>query len=194
MLTLAGPCSFEETIKRSRFIAHASPVQSQADTLAFFESVADPQATHNCWAWKIGHQYRFNDEGEPSGTAGRPILATIEGRGLDQVMIVVTRHYGGIKLGVGGLVRAYGGCASKCLDRAQTLELMPTADFELAADFSLAAGVHQLLERFGAEKKAESYAGNGLRFTIALEEQKLREFSRALADLSRGQASLRRIR
>ena len=118
MLTLTGPSSIETEIKRSRFIAHAGRVDNLADTLAFYESVADPSATHNCWAWRLDHQYRFNDDGEPASTAGKPILSAIEGKGLDHAMVVVTRYFGGIKLGVGGLVRAYSGSTSKCIDQA----------------------------------------------------------------------------
>jgi uncharacterized YigZ family protein len=190
MLTLAGPARYEETIRRSRFIAHAARVRSQARSLEFFESVADPQATHNCWAWRIDLGYRFNDEGEPSGTAGRPILAAIEGRALDQVMIVVTRYYGGIKLGVGGLVRAYGGCAAKCLDQAEIVELLPRADYRLSTGFDLADSVHQLLARFNIEKREEAFEDGGLQMLIRVEECRLEEFRRALADVSRGKAGL----
>jgi uncharacterized YigZ family protein len=109
MLTIKGPASFEETIKKSRFIAHATCVTSQAESLDFYESVIDSQATHNCWAWRINFQVRSSDDGEPSGTAGRPMLNVIERRNLENVMVVVTRYFGGIKLGVGGLVRAYSG-------------------------------------------------------------------------------------
>jgi len=125
MRTLTVPASFEVNIKRSRFIAHASRVDSQADTLEFYESVADPTATHNCWAWRLDYQYRFNDDGEPASTAGRPILSAIEGKGLDNVMVVVIRYFGGIKLGVGGLIRAYSGSTSKCLDQANIIEIQP---------------------------------------------------------------------
>ncbi len=190
MFTLAGPARHEETIRRSRFVAHAGPVGSQAASLAFFESVADPQATHNCWAWRIDLQYRFNDEGEPSGTAGRPILSSIEGRDLDRVMVVVTRYYGGIKLGVGGLVRAYGGCASKVLDRARIVEMAPTSEYRLSADFALEAGIHRLLERFEIAKLAESYDGEGLRISLQVGDRVVEPFRQALADLSRGRARL----
>ena len=104
--TLAGPATFELEAKRSRFLARAAPVESPEAALAFLHEVADPQATHNCWAYRIGADYRSSDDGEPGGSAGRPILAAIEGQGVDQVMVVVTRWYGGIKLGAGGLVRA----------------------------------------------------------------------------------------
>ena len=86
--------------------------------------IGDPQATHNCWAYRIGQQYRFSDDGEPGGTAGRPILQAIEGQGFDQVVVVVTRWYGGIKLGAGGLARAYGGCAAECLRLADRVPIV----------------------------------------------------------------------
>ena len=71
MKQLAAPCHYEETIKKSRFVVHAAPVNSQAETLEFYESVADPGATHNCWAWRLDYVHRSNDDGEPSGSAGR---------------------------------------------------------------------------------------------------------------------------
>src|SRR5210317_2254673 len=125
MQTLASTASIETEIKRSRFIAHAARVDSLADTLEFYESVADPSATHNCWAWRLDHQYRFNDDGEPASTAGKPILSAIEGKGLDHTMVVVTRYFGGIKLGVGGLVRAYSGSAARCIDQAGVTVIQP---------------------------------------------------------------------
>ena len=135
MLTLKDPASFEETIKKSRFIAHAACVTSQAESLDFYESVIDPQATHNCWAWRVNFQVRSSDDGEPSGTAGRPMLNVIERRNLENVMVVVTRYFGGIKLGVGGLVRAYSGSTAKCLDRAGIVELFPMSEFTIKAAF-----------------------------------------------------------
>ena len=112
--TLAGPCQHLEEIKKSRFLAQAAPVDTPEQALAFVRQVGDPAATHNCWAYRIGQDYRFNDDGEPGGTAGRPILQAIEGQGIDRAVVVVTRWYGGIKLGAGGLVRAYGGTAAEC--------------------------------------------------------------------------------
>lgn len=190
MKTLAGPSRYEELIRKSRFVAHAAPVQTQADTLDFFESVADTDATHNCWAWRIDHLYRSNDDGEPGGTAGRPILAAIEGRELHGVMVVVTRWFGGIKLGVGGLIRAYGGCAAKCLDRAEVIVSSPQVECRLQAEFALASSVHQLLEQFGAEKLDERYSADGLEMIIRLDANRRRALASALADASSGRATL----
>jgi hypothetical protein len=87
--TLAGPTSHVLEVKHSRFLVHAAPVTTPEAALAFVAEVGDPAATHNCWAYRIGSEYRFNDDGEPAGTAGRPILAAIDGQGLDQVVAVV---------------------------------------------------------------------------------------------------------
>ena len=113
--TLSAVVTSSLEIKHSRFITHAAAVETPEQALAFIARVSNRDATHNCWAYRIGAEYRSSDDGEPSGTAGRPILAAIEGQGYDQVVAVVTRWYGGIKLGAGGLVRAYGGAAAECL-------------------------------------------------------------------------------
>jgi putative IMPACT (imprinted ancient) family translation regulator len=93
-------------------------------------------ATHNCWAWKIGDQYRSTDDGEPGGTAGRPILAAIDAQDCDQVVVLVIRWYGGIQLGTGGLARAYGGGANKCLQPAPKIELISRVPLSCACAFS----------------------------------------------------------
>jgi len=103
--TIANTVTFEEDIKKSRFQAIAAVVENEQQVKAFLEQTKDISTTHQCWAWKIGHHVRFNDDGEPSGTAGRPILATIEGNDLTNVIVMVNRWYGGIKLGTGGLVK-----------------------------------------------------------------------------------------
>lgn len=187
---LLAPCRFEQVLKRSRFIAQAIPVGSEAETLEVYQAVADPAATHNCWAWRIDGRHRFNDDGEPGGTAGRPILAAIEGRDLDKVMIVVTRHYGGIMLGAGGLARAYGGTAAKCLDRAETERRIPMLDCEVTADFSLSDSIHRLLERHGALKTAERYGEKGLRLDLQVPRDEVEPLRRALVEISRGEAKL----
>src|SRR3546814_8445542 len=97
--TLSAPCAYHEEIKKSRFEAHAAPVASVAEAMAFFAARSDPTATHNCWAYRIGQAYRYNDDGEPGGTAGRPMLQAIDGQGLDRVAVLVVRWFGGVKLG-----------------------------------------------------------------------------------------------
>ncbi|NOR19022.1 MAG: IMPACT family protein [Xanthomonadales bacterium] len=187
MLTLKANASFEEVIKKSRFIGHTARVSSLAESLDFYESVIDPQATHNCWAWRINFQVRSSDDGEPSGTAGRPMLNVIERRNLENVMVVVTRYFGGIKLGVGGLVRAYSGTTAKCLDRAGVIELFPMAEYTIKAGFELASSVHGLLDQFSAEKLEESYDNDGLVLKIRCRETDYGKLAAGLRDTSRGQ-------
>lgn len=191
--TLAGETHSQIEVKRSRFLAHAGPVRDLEETLAFFERVADPQASHNCWAWKIGNQYRSNDDGEPGGTAGRPILAAIEGRGLDQVMVVVTRWFGGTRLGIGGLVRAYGGCAARCLADAPLVPLRDQAWLRIEAGFEEVGNVHAVLEAFGADKHDERYTGDGVCWEVTLRADRRLALARALADATRGAARVRRL-
>lgn len=187
MLTLNGNATFEETIKKSRFIGHAARVTSQPESLDFYESVIDQQATHNCWAWRINFQVRSSDDGEPSGTAGRPMLNVIERRNLENVMVVVTRYFGGIKLGVGGLVRAYSGTTAKCLDRAGVKELFPMSEYSIKAGFEWASSVHGLLDQFSAEKLDESYDSDGLILKIRCREADYGKLASGLRDASRGQ-------
>ena len=190
MLTLKDPASFEEIIKKSRFIAHAAHVTSQAESLDFYESVIDPQATHNCWAWRINFQVRSSDDGEPSGTAGRPMLNVIERRNLEDVMVVVTRYFGGIKLGVGGLVRAYSGSTAKCLDRAGVVELFPMSEYTIKAGFEWTSSVHGLLDQFSAEKLDETYDNEGMVLKIRCRETDYGKLASGLRDASRGQAKI----
>jgi uncharacterized YigZ family protein len=190
MKTIATPVSIETTIKRSRFVAHAARVDVQADTLEFFESVADPAATHNCWAWLLDHQYRFNDDGEPASTAGRPILAAIEGKGLDHVMVVVTRYFGGIKLGVGGLVRAYGGSAAKCLDQAEFIEVLPTVERTITAGFEWTGQVYAALESCSAVKLDERFRDDGVHIRVRLPQDELSRLKSILRDSTRGEARI----
>lgn len=188
--TLAGRARFALEVKKSRHLAQAAPVASPEQALAFLAEVADPAATHNCWAYRIGQQYRFSDDGEPGGTAGRPILAAIEGQGLDGVMVVVTRWFGGIKLGAGGLVRAYGGAAAECLRTAPRRSVVPLCEALLHAGFSHAGAVHALLAPFGASKLAEDFLPDGFVLRLRIPCDNARPLAEALRDATRGEARL----
>jgi uncharacterized YigZ family protein len=189
--TLASPASIEVEIKRSRFIAHAARIDSLADSLAFYESVADHTATHNCWAWKLDHQYRFNDDGEPASTAGKPIYSAIDGKQLDHVMVVVTRHYGGIKLGVGGLIRAYGGSAARCIDQAGIIDIQPRVTCTIEAGFKWTGQLYTALEQCGAQKLGEDYPPGGILVRAELLESALPVLREKLRDATRGEAVVR---
>lgn len=191
MKTLAASARIEVEIKRSRFIAHAARVDKLAETLSFYESVADPSASHNCWAWKLDHRYRFNDDGEPASTAGKPIWSSIDGKGLDHVMVVVTRYFGGIKLGVGGLVRAYGGSASRCIDQAGIVEIKPTVSCVIEAEFKWTGQLYTALDQCEAKKLGEEYPPGGVLIRAELLESALPGLRETLRNATRGEAVVR---
>ncbi|RVI36895.1 YigZ family protein, partial [Sinorhizobium meliloti] len=136
MFTLQRIETSAQEIKKSRFLAIAGPIEDELSAKTFIAARSDPAANHNCWAWRAGQSYRFSDDGEPSGTAGKPILAAIDGQSLDRVAVVVTRWFGGVLLGSGGLVRAYGGTAALCLRAAEKIELIERQRAEIACDFA----------------------------------------------------------
>jgi len=187
MLTLAAACTYEEDVKKSRFAAHAAPVATGDDAMAFFAERGDSAATHNCWAYRIGQQYRFNDDGEPGGTAGRPILQAIAGQSMDRVAVLVVRWFGGIKLGAGGLVRAYGGVAANCLRAGEAVEIVETARVWCTAAFSEQARVRARLTQAGAAFLSEHYGVDGVQWRIELPRAALQDAEALHADLTRGQ-------
>ncbi|MDL2321376.1 IMPACT family protein [Desulfosarcina sp. OttesenSCG-928-B08] len=191
MFTLIQPVFYEEDIKKSRFIVHAAPVSGVDDAMAFLGQVREERATHNCWAFRVNPVYRFSDDGEPGGTAGRPILSAIEKQQFDQVMVVVVRYFGGIKLGAGGLSRAYGGCAAKCLQAADRIPLAVKVTLRLKAGFDRIGLLYPLIERFHAEKTAETYLPDGVELTLQVKEGHQDAFLRAVADASAGQVRVR---
>ena len=183
--TLAAPVRHAVEVKHSRFLAQAAPVESPAAALDFLARVADPDATHNCWAYRIGQDYRSSDDGEPAGTAGRPILAAIDGQGFDRVMVVVTRWYGGIKLGAGGLVRAYGGTASECLRTAPRRPLVAMREVTVHAPFDDLGIVHAALGAHAAEKQGETFDAEGVRLCLYLPADRVDGLKRQLRDATR---------
>ena len=183
--TLAAVATSSLEIKHSRFITHAAPVQSPEQALAFIAQVSDGDATHNCWAYRIGGEYRSSDDGEPSGTAGRPILAAIEGQGYDQVVAVVTRWYGGIKLGAGGLVRAYGGAAAECLRVAERRPLVVMGEVRLSCHFDDLGSVHAALHAHAAHKLAEHCHETGANLHLQLPATQVEALKIQLRDATR---------
>jgi len=188
--TLSEPVSYQEDIRKSRFLVWAAPVRTPQEAADFIGQHADPAATHNRWAWKIGQAYRFNDDGEPGGTAGKPILQAIQGQGLDLVAVLVVRWFGGIKLGTGGLVRAYGGTAAQCLRAAPKTELLDLATCFCVCAFSDMALVRSRLDGFGATIEDEQFDGQGVTWQLALPVDHYRAFALEFANLTRGQGTL----
>ncbi|KRW58499.1 IMPACT family protein [Pseudomonas sp. TTU2014-080ASC] len=191
--TLLEPCEYREEIRKSRFIALAAPATSADAAMAFIAAHSDPAASHNCWAWKVGNQYRFNDDGEPGGTAGRPILAAIEGQDCDQVAVLVIRWYGGIQLGTGGLARAYGGSANKCLQAAQRQELVARNHYRCHCLFAELPVLKARLNDLDCLLVSEAYDASGAELELALPPQREADLQRLLADISRGRSVLQAL-
>lgn len=188
--TLVNETTFEEDIKKSRFQAISAPVENEQQVKAFLEKHLDITTTHQCWAWKIGHNVRFNDDGEPSGTAGRPILATIEGNELTNSIVLVNRWYGGIKLGTGGLVRAYGGCAGQCLLLAEKIELIEKKEIQFACQFNEWAIFQYELNQQQVEYN-EEYMADGVKVNAKLQIHQIQPLALKIQDVTRGREQLK---
>ncbi|MBB5702878.1 putative YigZ family protein [Ochrobactrum daejeonense] len=189
MFTISRIETYSQEIKKSRFLAIAAPVTSEQAAKDFLQRHSDPTATHNCWAWRMGQNYRFNDAGEPAGTAGKPMLAAIDGQKVDNVVVLVTRWFGGILLGAGGLMRAYGGTAATCLRLAEKTEIIPMIGFALACDFS----DHALLKaRLNAVENLaiaqENFTGTGVEIAGVMPIAVQEDVARLVTDLTRGKS------
>ena len=188
--TIALQVTFEEEIKKSRFQAIAVPVANEQDVKDFLEISKDISTTHQCWAWKIGNHVRFNDDGEPSGTAGRPILATIEGNELSNILVLVNRWYGGVKLGTGGLVRAYGGCAGQCLLLAEKIELIEKKKVSFSCQFNEWAIFQYELNQQQIEFQ-QDYTATGVDVIALLQIHQIEPLSLKIQDVTRGREQLK---
>jgi uncharacterized YigZ family protein len=186
--TLVAAFQHSVDIKKSRFLAHASPVETSQQALAYVQRVSDPSATHNCWAYRIGQDYRFNDDGEPGGTAGRPILQAIEGQGIDRAVVVVTRWYGGIKLGAGGLARAYGGTAAECLRLAERVPIVMMARLGVHCDFADLTLMKARLKEIDTEFEQENFDATGVTLQLRLPQDQIAEAKARIVDISRGRS------
>ena len=166
-LTLAGPAAAEPPKTRgSRFLADAVPVRTEAEALAAVAAVRarEHAATHVCWAFRLGaggDTWRTQDDGEPGHSAGAPILREIEGRDLSDVVVAVTRYYGGTKLGVGGLVRAYGEAAAAALDAGRPARVTVRVPVRLRFAFGDTAPAMRLLDVYDAEVAEQSFSAEG---------------------------------
>ncbi|MFY9141050.1 MAG: YigZ family protein [Thermacetogeniaceae bacterium] len=150
--SIAKVAEVEVDIKRSKFIAVASPVDGEAAAISFIEQIKEKhkRATHNVFAYLINEQLmRYSDDGEPAGTAGMPVLEVLKKQNLERTAVVVTRYFGGIKLGAGGLVRAYSDAAKKAVDRAGIVEKRLHQEIFVQVSYQLFGAVKRELEQAG---------------------------------------------
>ncbi len=192
----AGRVITEEEIKKSRFITHLAHTPTVDAAKAFVEEIKRQHASarHNCWAFVAGRpedsmKWGFSDDGEPSGTAGKPILAQLSGSGVGELTAVVTRYSGGIKLGTGGLVKAYGGGVQSALSQLQTLTKQITVTGKLRCTYSQVTDVESLLSQYGGNLINTDY-GQDVMMECELEKRVAVQFSQHLYERSSGQISV----
>jgi uncharacterized YigZ family protein len=176
----------EEIIKKSTFIAIVAPVTSVEKAMLFIQEYSQDNVTHNCWAYKVGQNYRFNDDGEPSGTAGMPILKAIEGQEFDNTAALVIRHYGGIKLGTGGLMRAYGGTVNRCLQEAEFEIIQDLEIILLSVPFQYIQSIYNLVNNYKAQVIAEDFIETGAVISVELLSSCKKRFVKESINISKG--------
>ncbi len=193
-LSVYAPSSFEKVIERSRFIADVSHAESEEEARAFIASVRakHPLATHSCYAFvadKTGNLLRFSDDGEPQGTAGMPILEVLRGKKLAETAAVVTRYFGGVKLGAGGLVRAYAGTAAEALAAADVREYRRCRRYRACIGYELLDALKKFFSARGCEPKEIAYGGE-VRVLFSAAEEEAEGFAAALCDFLAGRVRL----
>jgi len=191
--TIAERFRYEpDKIKGSRFIADLAPVVTVAEAEGLLAEVRTefPDAGHHCYAWIIdpeGKQTRSSDDGEPGSSAGPPILRMIEGHGLTGLVVVVSRWFGGTKLGVGGLMRAYGGCAGEAMDRCKVIEVRVQVAMTIEYPYECSGPVEGLLRSCEVETKQADYTDNVV-IQVTLPKDREVEFHTELVERTSGRA------
>lgn len=183
----------EIKVRGSRFIATAIPVETKEEAMTEIEQLRREywDATHNCFAYQFapnGAEYRFSDDGEPSGTAGKPILFAIQQRELMNVLVVVTRYFGGTKLGAGGLARAYADSTNDALDHAEVVVNWPVTPIRVFTPYDDMSDVRRLVE--AETERFEEEFRDVVIYTADIRDDRLEAFSEQLTQISAGRAGM----
>lgn len=183
---------FEEEIKKSRFITYLQHTEGLEDARAFWVKIKQehPNARHHCWAAVAGKptdslQFGFSDDGEPAGTAGKPMLSALQGSQLGEISAVVVRYYGGILLGTGGLVRAYGNGIQQALKLIESEIKVERPPFKLDCDYGQLNLVQQLCEKYQVEILSQDFQAN-IHLILGISEKTIDVFSSELTEKSAG--------
>ena len=190
-LSIKGDAASLLKEKGSKFIGYAGSVQDESEAKATLEKIRKKQhdATHNCWAYRIGVGESVkglsSDDGEPAGSAGAPMLAVIAGAELTNLIVIVTRYFGGTKLGVGGLMRAYGGCVKLLIENATIIEQTIREDVTLSIDYPLLSGVLRVASRFKADVRQDHEADKAL-LTVSVRLSEIEKLRTELIDATGG--------
>ncbi|MFH2048756.1 MAG: YigZ family protein [bacterium] len=196
--TIAKPAHHEIKIKGSLFLAECGLVASIDEAMEILEAIRKREhaATHHCYAWRVGlfdqSTFKYSDDGEPSGTAGKPIYDVINGREIDNVIVVVTRYYGGTKLGTGGLVRAYSEAAIGAIDKAGKKMNYLTSQIKVEIDFSLYDKLSRLTGKLGAKQISSEYS-DMVNLIIEIRQNLSDVLIEEIIQLSSGKAKIEKI-
>ena len=187
--TIEAPARDEFTERRSRFIGHIAPVATDEEAVAFVNAIREQhrEATHNVYAYVLRQDQltRFSDDGEPQGTAGKPVLEVVLREGLVDVAVVVTRYFGGILLGAGGLVRAYAQGAKTAIDAARVLNMQPAALVELDMGYDFYGKATYILPQYEVQV-TDSRFEEGVRLQLLCKTSRLAALTHQLRELSSG--------
>ena len=187
--TIARPCEAKFIEKKSEFIGYLCPVQTEEQAIAFIEQIRamHRKATHNCYAYILreNNAARHSDDGEPGGTAGVPIYEVLRKEGLTDVCCVVTRYFGGIMLGAGGIVRAYTKGAKDAVDAAQINCMASAEELLVTVDYGLYGRLAQIFLDFDARVENEEFADN-VRITVCIREESAEKLREKLIDTCNG--------
>ena len=190
--TPAGAGESELTEKRSRFLGHVRPAESEEEARAFLAEMKKTyyDARHNCWCYLIrGGPERYSDDGEPQGSAGIPMLEVFRREGVTNAVCVVTRYFGGVLLGTGGLLRAYTQSAKAALDAAGIREVRRLRTLTVPCPYALLERVRLETASFGGTVTAMDYGAEAA-LTVELPEERAEAFAARLTDLSAGRISV----
>lgn len=184
--------------KKSRFIAQVFPVETEEEVATILEQMKKKywDARHNCYAYILGDKgeiQRFSDDGEPSGTAGKPILEVLSGNECSNCLCIVTRYFGGVLLGTGGLIRAYTSASKEALDDCLTGELVEGVHAYLDADYNYVGKIQHLCTQYDITVVNTEYSDNVI-FELMMEKQVRQRFEKALTEMSSGRIGLRDIK
>lgn len=196
-LTLLQTAEFEiEPIKGSRFIGFATAISNDDEAMQFITHIKQrfPDARHCCWAYQLREhkRTRFSDDGEPNGSAGKPILAPIVGQKLFDTLVVVVRYFGGVKLGVGGLVRAYTQAANSVLSQAEIIEVVPKMTLQLCYAYEETGKIAAVLSKLQLQEDNLRYSEQ-VESSIAVSYEQVDYVCRQLADYTAGNVKVIRV-
>lgn len=197
-LSICGETVTQKVIEKSRFITTSRHVEGEEQAKAFVEEIRGkyPDATHNCSAYicdELGNCLRFSDDGEPQGTAGMPMLEVIKNKKLYQTAVVVTRYFGGIKLGAGRLVRAYSGSAAENLDVAQKVLYQTCSEGKYTVDYSRVDTALRYLSEQGANLLNTEYL-NEVIFTVAVKKDEEEDFNSSFLNRLNGKIKIEKLK